>query len=54
MSNYTDKEFHELPEWAKNEIFKMEGQINQLIVTLGKNVSPEFAAKQIAILGIGK
>ena len=54
MSNYTDQQFHELPEWAKNEIFKLEGQRDKLIVLLGRNVSPEFAAKQIAILGIGK
>jgi len=54
MTTYTDQQFHELPEWAKSEIFKLEGQINQLVVALGKNVSPEFAAKQIAILGIGK
>lgn len=54
MRDYTDKEFHELPEWAKNEIFKLEGQVVQLADLLSKHVDPEVARKQLAMMGLPK
>lgn len=54
MRDYTDKEFHELPEWAKNEIFKLEGQVSRLAALLRQATDSEYTDKQLAMLGLPK
>ena len=54
MRSYTDKEFHELPEWAKKEIFKLEGQVSRLESVLRNKIGVYHPEKAFCEMGLGK